>query len=235
MGALKAIGAALALIVSILSFGSSAREAEVWRPYVAEASARFGLPEEWVVAVITAESGGRTHLSGRPITSDAGAMGLMQIMPGTWAALRAQYRLGTDPHVPRDNIIGGTAYLRAMYDRFGYPGLFAAYNAGPGRYAEHLRTGRPLPRETRDYVARITGRSGIVMAGRLGARPAETVAVTVPLHTIFFATASPPVRGNGGFAADQSEGQSDPADAGQGQGQKRDGLFVIRRSGAGHE
>jgi hypothetical protein len=42
-----------------------------------------------------------------------------------------------------------------MHDRFGYPGLFAAYNAGPGRYEEHLRAGRPLPRETRAYVARI--------------------------------------------------------------------------------
>src|SRR3546814_20120525 len=43
-------------------------------------------------------------------------------------------------------------YLRLMYDRFGYPGLFAAYNAGPGRYADHLSTGRPLPGETRAYL-----------------------------------------------------------------------------------
>src|SRR3546814_6386427 len=40
-----------------------------------------------------------------------------------------------------------------MYERFGYPGLFAAYKAGPARYAAHLRTGRTLPGETRSYLA----------------------------------------------------------------------------------
>src|SRR3546814_14540828 len=43
-----------------------------------------------------------------------------------------------------------------MYDRFGYPGLFAAYNAGPARYERHLRTGQALPTETRDYIAQLT-------------------------------------------------------------------------------
>lgn len=102
-----------------------------------------------------AESAGRTILNGRPITSRAGAMGLMQLMPGTWAEMRAAHGLGPDPHDPRDNILAGTAYLRAMYDRFGFPGLFAAYNAGPARYAEHLATGRPLPTETVAYVAAV--------------------------------------------------------------------------------
>src|SRR5436309_1636585 len=110
---------------------------ERWRRYIAEASQRFGVPQAWIAAVMQAESAGQTHLNGRPITSHAGAMGLMQVMPGTWAAMRQQHRLGPDPHDPRDNIMAGTAYLRAMYDRFGYPGLFAAYNAGPGRFAEH--------------------------------------------------------------------------------------------------
>ncbi len=102
-----------------------------------------------------AESGGHTHLNGRPIVSRAGAMGLMQLMPGTWSAMRARYGLGGDPHNPRDNIMAGTAYLREMYDSFGYPGLFAAYNAGPGRYAEHLRTGDALPEETKDYIKQL--------------------------------------------------------------------------------
>ena len=102
-----------------------------------------------------AESGGRTTLDGRPITSRAGAMGLMQLMPGTWAEMRVKHDLGSDPHDPRDNILAGSAYLRAMYDRFGYPGLFAAYNAGPARYAEHLATGRRLPAETIAYVAAV--------------------------------------------------------------------------------
>ena len=128
---------------------------ERWRPYIAEASRRFGVPEAWIAAVMQAESAGLTHLNGRPITSRAGAMGLMQVMPGTYAAMRALHRLGPDPYDPHDNIMAGTAYLRAMHDRFGYPGLFAAYNAGPGRYAEHLRTGKPLADETRDYIAQL--------------------------------------------------------------------------------
>ncbi|GAD60504.1 lytic transglycosylase domain-containing protein [Brevundimonas abyssalis] len=128
---------------------------EHWRPYIREASERFGVSEAWIAAVMQAESGGRTTLNGRPITSHAGAMGLMQVMPGTWAELRREHGFGPDPHNPRDNIMAGAAYLKAMHDRFGYPGLFAAYNAGPGRYAEHLRTGRPLPAETRAYIAQL--------------------------------------------------------------------------------
>lgn len=124
-----------------------------WSPHIREASDRFAIPEDWIRRVIRAESGGRTRLGGRPTTSRAGAMGLMQLMPGTWAAMRSSYALGSDPHDPRDNILAGTAYLRAMYDRFGYPGLFAAYNAGPGRYSEYLSGRRPLPAETVAYLA----------------------------------------------------------------------------------
>lgn len=130
-----------------------------WSSYIAEASARFGIPQAWIRRVMRAESGGQTTLAGRPIVSRAGAQGLMQVMPETWRALRDAHGLGADPHDPRDNILAGTAYLRAMYDRFGYPGLFAAYNAGPGRYAEHLGRGRPLPSETVAYVAQVAGRA----------------------------------------------------------------------------
>lgn len=116
--------------------------------HIAEASQRFGIPEHWIRAVMEVESAGRVTA-----VSTAGAMGLMQIMPGTWIDLRLRHRLRNDPFEPRDNILGGTAYLREMYDLFGAPGFLAAYNAGPNRYAEHLATGRPLPRETRAYVA----------------------------------------------------------------------------------
>src|SRR3546814_9015860 len=61
--------------------------------------------------------------------------------------MRARLGLGNDPHAPRDNILAGTYYLRLMYDCFGYPGLFGAYNAGPARYAAFVRTGRALPAE----------------------------------------------------------------------------------------
>lgn len=152
MGALRLGLAALALCAAA---PVQAQLLEIWRPYIAEASARFGIPAAWIERVMRVESGGRTVLNGRPITSPAGAMGLMQLMPGTWTALRARLGLGRDPHHPRDNILAGAYYLRLMYERFGYPGLFAAYNAGPARYAGHLATGRALPAETRLYVARV--------------------------------------------------------------------------------
>lgn len=128
-----------------------------WAPHIVEASSRFGVPEAWIRRVMRAESGGQTTLNGRPIVSRAGAMGLMQLMPGTWREMRSLLGLGHDPHEPRDNILAGTAYLRAMYDRFGYPGLFAAYNAGPARYSQHLSGRRQLPAETVAYVANVAG------------------------------------------------------------------------------
>ncbi|AZO31961.1 MULTISPECIES: lytic transglycosylase domain-containing protein [unclassified Mesorhizobium] len=126
-----------------------------WQEFVAEASRRFRLPKAWIYAVMDAESGGNTMRDGHPITSSAGAVGLMQVMPGTYAEMRVEHGLGPDPHDPRDNILAGTAYLRAMYDRFGFPGLFAAYNAGPARYDDHLQHGKLLPRETVDYLKQL--------------------------------------------------------------------------------
>lgn len=123
---------------------------------ITEASWRFGLPARWIRAVIQAESA-----YDLTATSPVGAMGLMQVMPATYRELRARYGLGGDPYHPRDNILAGSAYLRELYDRFGAPGFLAAYNAGPGRYQEHLNTGRRLPLETRIYVARIAARLGV--------------------------------------------------------------------------
>lgn len=134
---------------------ASADPIDRWTTQIAEASARFDIPAGWIRRAMQIESGGRTRLDGQPIVSRAGAMGLMQLMPGTWRDLRARLGLGDDPHDPRDNILAGTAYLRLMYDRFGYPGLFAAYNAGPARYSASLESGRHLPAETRAYVAAI--------------------------------------------------------------------------------
>lgn len=117
---------------------------------VSDAALRFGIPEHWIYAVMRAESAGRVDA-----TSPVGAMGLMQIMPATWKQLRARYGLGNDAYDRRDNIMAGAAYIREMYDRYGAPGFLAAYNAGPGRYENHLNSGRPLPAETRNYVAQV--------------------------------------------------------------------------------
>ena len=123
-----------------------------WQPLISEASKRFAMPENWIRAVIRVESGGRTILFGRPITSGAGAMGLMQLMGDTYNEMRARNDLGADPYNARDNIMAGTAYLRELYMKYGYPRLFAAYNAGPGRLEDHLHKGHALPAETRAYV-----------------------------------------------------------------------------------
>ena len=125
--------------------------------HVAEASRRFAIPQAWIVAVKRAESAGDMRA-----VSPAGAMGLMQIMPATWAELRGRYGLGRDPFAPRDNILAGTAYLREMLDRYGnVAAMLAAYNAGPARLDQHLATGRALPAETRAYVAAILPAIGV--------------------------------------------------------------------------
>ena len=122
---------------------------------VSEASRRFGVPADWIVAVMRVESGGDARAVSR-----AGAIGLMQVMPATYAELRRDLGLGVDPFDIRDNVLAGTAYLRRMFDRYGSPGFLAAYNAGPGRWEEHLAGTRPLPAETIRYVQRLAQISG---------------------------------------------------------------------------
>lgn len=118
--------------------------------HVRDASLRFGIPEQWIWAVMRVESAGRIDA-----TSHAGAMGLMQVMPGTWASLTARHGLGGNAYDPHANIMAGAAYLRQMHDRYGSPGFLAAYNAGPGRYEQYLRGARGLPAETQNYVAKL--------------------------------------------------------------------------------
>lgn len=126
---------------------------QVLQPFIDEASDRFGVLEAWIRAIIAAESGGRTTVNGEPITSRAGAIGPMQIMPRTYGELRLRYGLGPDPADPKQNILAGTAYLKELYERFGRAGVFAAYNAGPERYQAYLDGNQSLPEETRAYLA----------------------------------------------------------------------------------
>jgi len=127
--------------------------------FVSEASTRFGIPMQWIRAVMGVESSNNQHA-----TSPKGAMGLMQIMPETYTDLRARHGLGDNPYDPHNNILAGAAYLREMHDLFGSPGFLAAYNAGPLRYEDHLTTGRPLPAETRAYVATLAFQLGLKQA-----------------------------------------------------------------------
>jgi soluble lytic murein transglycosylase-like protein len=163
--AASATGAAHAQSASI------ARPAAVdpYAAHITEAAQRFGIPEHWIRAVLRAESAGDVRA-----ISSAGALGLMQVMPDTWAGLRLRYRLGRDPYDPRDNILAGAAYLREMWDRYGDVGaMLAAYNAGPGRYDDHRATGRALPAETRAYVAALVPVLGGAAAPQTSLRRAD--------------------------------------------------------------
>jgi hypothetical protein len=92
-------------------------------------------------------------------------MGLMQLMPATYAEMRSEYRLGGNPYNPHDNVVAGVAYLHWLYHKYGYPAMFAAYNDGPGHLEERLTKGGLLPAETRNYVTHIETALGGETAG----------------------------------------------------------------------
>lgn len=128
-----------------------AAASDPWAAPIAEAAERFAIPERWIRAVMATEGGGDAQA-----LSPHGAIGLMQVIPTTWEALREKYDLGDDPWEPGANILAGAALLRQMHDRYGaIEAMLAAYHAGPQRYDEHIRTGRALPGETVAYVAKI--------------------------------------------------------------------------------
>lgn len=159
----RPFAAALAIALQMAGLPSATAEpahgtagVHPYAAHVAEAASRFGIPQDWIWAVMRIESNGN-----RRAVSSAGAMGLMQIMPATWANLRARYHLGSDPFDPRNNIMAGAAYLREMLDRYGNAtAMLAAYNAGPGRYEDYVASRRPLPRETHTYLAKLTAITG---------------------------------------------------------------------------
>ena len=141
---------------------------------IAEAARRFGVPASWIAEVVQVESRGRATA-----LSPKGAIGLMQVMPQTYADMRARYGLGANPWDPRDNVLAGAAYLRLLFDRYGAPGFLVAYNAGPGRWDDYRLRARPLPSETVAYLARL----GPVVGGSV--LPMPTVAGWAARHTPF--------------------------------------------------
>lgn len=148
-----------------------------WQPLVNKAARRAGVPVAWVNAVMRVESGGRTMLTQtQPMVSSKGALGLMQVLPGTYQEMRGQYRLGADPFNPNDNIKAGAGYLRWLRGKYGYPFLFAAYNAGPGQVDDVLGGSKTLPAETRTYVARI----GAILGKSIDGAAIDAVKLTRP-------------------------------------------------------
>jgi hypothetical protein len=151
-----------------------------WDEAITEASQRFHVPETWIRAVMARESGGRTMLGeNMPIMSQAGAVGLMQVLPQTYGEMAAQYGLGGNPFAARDNIMAGAAYLRWLHQKYGFPAMFAAYNAGPGRLEDHLEKGVSLPAETRAYVGGIA-KSLKLQIGRTNPLKPDLVNLTQP-------------------------------------------------------
>lgn len=119
---------------------------DAYDAYFLEESAVHGIPAELLKAVCVAES----RMNPRAV-SEAGAEGLMQIMPATQTALGV-----TDPFDPAQSIRGGATYLARMFKDFGsYKLAVAAYNAGPG--AVRRAGGVPRNEETPTYVARVLG------------------------------------------------------------------------------
>jgi hypothetical protein len=118
------------------------------RPHFAAAADRYGLSESLLAAVAWTESRFRTDA-----TSPAGALGVMQLMPGTARDVGV-----ADRSDPSQNVMGGARYLRMMLDRFGndLELALAGYNAGPG--AVQRFGGIPPYRETRSYVRQVIAR-----------------------------------------------------------------------------
>jgi soluble lytic murein transglycosylase-like protein len=119
--------------------------------HIQAAAARYGISSHLVDAVAWQES--RYNPRAR---SSAGAIGVMQLMPGTARQLGV-----SNPHDVRQNVAGGAAYLREQLVRFGnnVPLALAAYNAGPGAVMKY--GGIPPYRETQDYVRKIMRRMSV--------------------------------------------------------------------------
>jgi len=113
--------------------------------HIREAALLYQLPEAFIRAVVLVESNFFPDA-----ISEAGAMGLMQLMPGTALSMGVQNAFD-----PRQNVLGGTRYLRLLANRFSGDLVLtiAAYNAGEGAIDRYK--GVPPYRETRHYVKRV--------------------------------------------------------------------------------
>ena len=171
---------------------------------IAEASETFAIPQSWIRAVIAVESAGNPGALSR-----SGAIGLMQLMPGTWTILRERLHLGADPFDPHDNVMAGTALLRELYDRFGPGGFLAAYNASPERYLAYLTQGRPLSDETRLYLARVSPLLGSAELGRAVVAPGSSP--NWQAATIFVARQTVALQRGDRFSASNANVEPTPA------------------------
>ncbi len=139
---------------------SSARGEQVWLPMVTRVAAAHGLPVALVAAVVRVESGWNPLARSR-----VGALGLMQLMPATAAALGVE-----NPLDPEQNVDGGCRYLKELLAEFPLEHALAAYNAGPGAVRRYR--GIPPYTETERYVPRVMAR--MAEYGRLSLSYSDT-------------------------------------------------------------
>lgn len=142
---------------SSASPGSGRRSLEQWREHIRQAAEKYRLPEALLLAVMAVESN-----FDHQALSEKGAMGLMQLMPGTASDMYV-----TDAWDPAQNIEGGARYLRILANQYGGDMVqtLAAYNAGPEAVR---RAGGAVPRipETQEYVRKVVALYNTFKAGR---------------------------------------------------------------------
>lgn len=140
--------------------------ASPYLPAAQQAAAKYGIPEPILLRQVNAESGWNPNAK-----SPAGAMGLLQLMPGTARSLGV-----SNPYDPVQNLEAGARYLSEQYQRFGnWRDALAAYNAGPGRVADGSWKNIP---ETVNYVNGILEGLGAPAGHPQGARGAPVASQT---------------------------------------------------------
>lgn len=162
-------------------WGASPREYE---PLIRLHANEHGVRTDLVRAVIQTESAFNPTA-----VSPKGALGLMQLMPGTARELGV-----SDPFDPAQNIRGGVRYLRQLLDRYADNEILAlaAYNAGPGAVDRYGAV--PPYRETRDYVAKVRGRTSVSTSSSTSTRIYRTIEVIDGREVVRYSNVPPSTR-----------------------------------------
>lgn len=171
------------MILSPLTPGSASPLARsktaFWHELISSMASAAGINPDLAVNVAEQESG----LDPNAVNPKSGAIGMMQLMPGTAAAL------GVNPYDAMANIAGGIRYLQEQLSTFGDEAkALAAYNWGPNRVAQAVEQWGTdwlshAPGETQRYVSRILSRLGGNSTLGLGATTALTGNVSLPVTT----------------------------------------------------